>query len=372
MATDWRSEEVFPPGNYLREELQARGWTQQDLAAIIGKDYRTVNELVTGRRSVTPDTAVALAAALGTTPEYWLNLDASYQLWRSGTRRHDDVARRAHLYTIAPISDMIRRGWISPADSTQSLENALKEFYQADDLTEPFTFHHAARKSSTYENVTPEERAWLFRCRWVSRYVLASKYQHRKLGDALRQLKPLMSSPQEIRQIPKVLGDSGIRLVVVEHLPGTKIDGATFWLSDGPVVALSVRYNRIDSFWFTLLHELGHVDKHTDSMDVDVEASGDCLSQNELQANAFAAEQAVPQAALDSFIARVGPIYNTSRIQGFAYRQGVHAGVVAGQLHHRGQVAWSHYRRFLVPIRAYITASAVTDGWGTPFPVDMA
>lgn len=56
-------EEVFPPGDVIKEELEARGWTQIDFAEIIGKSARLVNEVIAGKRAVTPDTARALADA---------------------------------------------------------------------------------------------------------------------------------------------------------------------------------------------------------------------------------------------------------------------------------------------------------------------
>ena len=372
MATEWRPAEAFPPGDFLREELEERGWTQDDLAAIMGKHVRTVHDLVVGKRGVTPETANSLAAALGTNAQFWLNLDSAYQLWRSKFDESDEVARRAHLYTIAPIKDMIRRGWIEPSDTIDLLEHEVKTFFQMVSLPAPPSFAHAARKSTAYDRITTPQKAWLFRCKHLSRYVDADKYTRRNLNHAMEQLKALMYSPQEIRQIPKVLGNAGIRLVVVEHLPGTKIDGAAFWLDDGPVIAMSVRYDRIDNFWFTLLHELGHIAQRASSMDVDLDALGEDLPKGEQLANAFAAEQAVPQAELDSLIARVGPLYSTERIQGFAQLHGIHPGIVVGQLHHRRQIVWSNFRRLLVPIRSYITASAVADGWGTTFPVSSA
>lgn len=70
----------------------------------------------------------------------------------------------------------------------------------------------------------------------------------------------MLHSIAEIRKIPRVLADMGVRLVVVEALPQTRIDGACLWLDKvSPVVALSLRYDRVDAFWFTLLHELNHV-----------------------------------------------------------------------------------------------------------------
>jgi HTH-type transcriptional regulator/antitoxin HigA len=71
---------VFPPGDFIREEIEARGWTQADLAKILGRPLQTVNAIINGKKAVTPETAVELAAALGTSPEFWLNLEAAYAL----------------------------------------------------------------------------------------------------------------------------------------------------------------------------------------------------------------------------------------------------------------------------------------------------
>ena len=66
--------EVFAPADYIREELAARGWTPEDLAKIMGRSQSSVNELITGDRGLTPETALALSAAFGTSPEFWMNL----------------------------------------------------------------------------------------------------------------------------------------------------------------------------------------------------------------------------------------------------------------------------------------------------------
>jgi HTH-type transcriptional regulator/antitoxin HigA len=80
-----RPAEVFPPGDFLREEMEARGWTQTDLADMLGWSTTLVHQLLMGERSITPETAQGLAAALGTSPEFWMNLDAAYQLGRVPT-----------------------------------------------------------------------------------------------------------------------------------------------------------------------------------------------------------------------------------------------------------------------------------------------
>src|SRR5436309_12089363 len=73
--------EVFPPGEFIRDELDARGWTQGDLAQIMDRPVQVVNELIAGKKQITPETAMGLAKAFGDDDAlYWMNLDSVYRL----------------------------------------------------------------------------------------------------------------------------------------------------------------------------------------------------------------------------------------------------------------------------------------------------
>jgi HTH-type transcriptional regulator/antitoxin HigA len=76
--------QVFPPGDFLREELEARGWTQENLASFLGRPLQTVNAIINARKEITPETALALGAAFGTSAELWLNLETAYRLAQAG------------------------------------------------------------------------------------------------------------------------------------------------------------------------------------------------------------------------------------------------------------------------------------------------
>src|SRR4030095_5102041 len=85
--------------------------------------------------------------------------------------------------------------------------------------------------------------------------------------DQLRNLARMSVDPQIARQLPAILADFGVILVYLYALPGMKADGAVFRLSTGhPVVAMSLRFPRLDYFWFTLLHELSHIVLHNDQL----------------------------------------------------------------------------------------------------------
>ncbi|MEW6755453.1 MAG: HigA family addiction module antitoxin [Candidatus Latescibacterota bacterium] len=77
-----------------RDELEERGWTQKDLAEILGRPLQSVNQIINGRKRITPETAVELAAAFGTSRELWLHLEASFRLSQLG-RPDPAIARRA-------------------------------------------------------------------------------------------------------------------------------------------------------------------------------------------------------------------------------------------------------------------------------------
>jgi HTH-type transcriptional regulator/antitoxin HigA len=368
--TDLRPAEVFPPGEFLREELDARGWTQGDLAAILGRSVNGVNQIIMGKVGITPDTAQGLAAALGTSAQYWMQLDTAYQLWRTRKDDADLIARRALLYSIAPVKDIVSRGWVEPSDNLEVLEARVLKFLGMTSLHDPGGFFaHAARRSTPYdEPPSPLQRAWLCRARQLAHAVHADTFTRDNLNKALGRLAMLLQAPEELRHVPRIMSEAGIRFVIVEPLPGSKIDGACFWLDErSPVVALSLRFERIDHFWFVLMHELGHVsrgDKVAPDTDMEVAVSNPERPEAERLADKFAGDHLVPSQDLANFIARARPLYSTRHIEAFAKIVKVHPGIVVGQLQHHGEVRWDSFRKLLVPIRDRITATALTDGWG--------
>ena len=77
---DFVPAEAFPPGEFLRDELDERDWTQEEFARIIGRPPRLISELISGKRGITPETAIRFSAALGTSAQFWMNLETSYRL----------------------------------------------------------------------------------------------------------------------------------------------------------------------------------------------------------------------------------------------------------------------------------------------------
>lgn len=374
--------EVFPPGEFIRDELEARGWEQRDLAEIMGRPERVVSEIISGKRAITAETAQQLGEAFGTSAQVWLNLESAYQLHRLGSP-DETVSRRARLYSAAPIKEMVRRGWVVESENVEVLESRVIRFFEVDSLsTRPNFFAAAARKSTSYgEEFTPSQQAWLFRARQLARTLKPAKFEASTFRTEVDRLRALLVNADDVRQVPKVLASLGVRCVVVEHLPETRIDGACFWLDDkSPAVALSLRFDRIDYFWFTLMHELGHVtagDGRDRALRPDIDlvgesdsaSSGEAVPPEEAAANRFASSFLVPGAEFENFIRRVKPLFSKQKIEGFAAVQKVHPGLVVGQLHHRRLIPFANLRASLVKVRATFLETVLYDGWGMTPPV---
>ena len=380
MSNDRRPAEVFHPGEHLSDELNARGWTQTEFAEIIRRPVRLVNEIINGKRGVTPETARELGAALGTSAEFWMNLETAYQLWKID----EDVSpieHRARMRKKYPVRDMVLRGWLLPSEDSRIVESQLLRFFEVKSLNEQpklAAFAVAKRSDVESEELSPVQVAWLYRVKHIARSMQVSRYSKKSLESALSQLMVYREASEEIRHIPKLLEECGVRFVIVEALPSSKIDGVAFWLDQkSPVIGLSLRFDRIDNFWFVLRHEIEHIlngdgmgsinidsDLYAESMD------GEKLPKEEIAANLAAAEFCTPQKELKDFISRVKPLFSRKRVLAFAKKYKLHPGLVVGQLQ-RHIRRYDIFRPMLVPIRNIITPIAMTDGYGHVLPVEI-
>lgn len=364
-----KTAEVFSPGDFLSEELEARGWTQLELAEIMGRPTTLISGIVKGKKQITPDTAIQLGDAFGTGAELWMNLDSQYQLSKVKII-NNSVTRKAKLYGKFPVREMIKRGWIEATDNIEILEQQFMKFFNISDLDAKPELSHAAKKTNVFDDLTPHQLAWLYRAKMLATTQITKKYDQNALKAALPKLNALLSAPEEIRHVAKILMECGVKYVIVEAFSGSKIDGACFWLNNNqPVIALSLRLDRIDNFWFVLRHEIEHVlQGHGKDNGFILDLDSDISNQNtvndeEVIANTAAADFCVPKAELDNFYNRIYPLFSEQKVKLFSQRLGIHVGIVVGQLQRRLN-RYDYLRAHQVKIRMYATSGALTDGWG--------
>jgi HTH-type transcriptional regulator / antitoxin HigA len=279
-----------------------------------------------------------------------------------------------------PVKEMLKRGWVEATESLDVLEARFAAFCGMENLDTTPQFRGYAARRTTYREVeqSPLLTAWLYRSKQLAQGLTVGKFSAKSADMAIAQLKNLLTNPEDLRQVPRVLSEAGIRFVLIEPFPGMKVDGVCFWLdADSPVIAMTLRFDRIDNFWFVLMHELRHVaNKDGQSgnaiIDENLGSEGNDATDKpefEVKADQEAADAIIPAATMNDFILRVGPLYSEQRIVGFAARIGVHPGIVVGQLRKRKQVPYSHYVKLVAKSKEHIVGNALTDGWGHHAPV---
>ena len=198
---------------------------------------------------------------------------------------------------------------------------------------------HAAKKTISESGPTLIQLAWLYRVKAIAREMVVARSSPDMARSAIKKLSNLLSAAEEARKVPRILTESGIRFVIVESLASAKIDGVCFWLNEGsPVIGMSLRYDRIDNFWFILRHELDHIlHRHTQDTanpepetELEGEKAGTGLNvpEEERIANEVAANFCVPTKMMDAFIARKAPFFAERDILGFARTINVHPGLL--------------------------------------------
>ena len=167
--------QILPPGYYIRQEIESRGWTQADFAKIIARPLPTINEIIQGKRAIMPEMAVALGAAFGNDPALWMQRESAYRL-SLVTQSDPEVERRARLFEIAPVKDMEKRGWINPTRTIEELDIELRGFYGATSLEECGATEAMARQSASADDLTAPQRAWIRQARRLASILNARKF----------------------------------------------------------------------------------------------------------------------------------------------------------------------------------------------------
>jgi HTH-type transcriptional regulator/antitoxin HigA len=249
------------------------------------------------------------------------------------------------------------------------LEQELKRFFGVSSLDVDPPVLASARKANPETPFSREQRAWVAQARLLASSHPAMKYSPDRAPEMLQRLRRLAAFPKEASRVCDVLFDFGVRFVVVQPLEKSRIDGAAFWIDGSPCIALSLRYGRIDAFWFTLMHEVAHI-LHNDEGSVDTDLAGreqiPSLMKVDIERRAddAAGRYLIGHEEFETFIRMYSPLYSKARINRFANQVKIHPGIIIGQLQHRGELGWDSGRGTLVDVREHVTTTALTDGWG--------
>ena len=318
------------PVDAIRIRMEERELSPHDLIPFLGSAAR-VSDVLTRKRPLTLPMARALNRHMGIPAGILLRDSHPPETWS------EDHWRRF------PLRAMANRGWIP---RVPGLTQHAKEIMEGLIESAGASPHSTAmfRRTGLRANAKADSYALQAWC-WQ---VMAEANRKRPSAeyipgtvtvDVLREIAQLSRSHDGPRRAASRLASLGIAFVTLAHLPRTYLDGAALQLVDGsPVVALTLRHDRIDNFWFCLLHELAHVGRHMDYNRPTGFLDDQSLRRTpspeedprEAEADEWAEEALIPREPWEASVVRTRP--TAINVVHFAEEVGVHPAIVAGRV----------------------------------------
>ena len=265
-----KAAKKFGPGYFIREQMDIRGWIQEELADVLGLSTKHLSSILQDKQSLSIENARKLSSAFNTSPQYWLNLDNNYRLWLEQEKQEQTtvVEAKAIIYSRMPVRDMMKKGWLAPTRDFKVLINEVQTYWTIPDLN--FQFLEASvlplcKKSEAYNQFNASYAAtWFQKAKKNSENIIVPKYSKQALEKLYENISTYTTIENGITSFLNELNACGVKFFVLPHLEKTYLDGAAFLHNGTPVVVYTARYKRIDNFWFTVAHEIAHILNHLD------------------------------------------------------------------------------------------------------------
>jgi HTH-type transcriptional regulator/antitoxin HigA len=308
--------------------MEEKGLKQADLIPYFGTSSR-VSEVLKRKRPLTVQMIRALSVGLGISAETLVGLSES----SAPEKREIDWSR-------FPIKEMMARGWL---DRLTSRDNGVTEILVKDYIAGAGLQFGGASFRRTLSGAAKSPTTIYALYAWLARVIQRARDKKSHLekfnkngltASFLRELAQMSWSERGPLLAIEYLKQHGISVIIEPQLRGTQLDGAALKDVDGtPIIALTLRFDRLDNFWFTLLHEVVHIWKHIDD---EKEAFVDDLGapsedRREAEANRLAAEAFIPRLIWKRSDAYVSPSKDT--IEKLARDLRIHPAIIVGRLH---------------------------------------
>ncbi|HJW75934.1 MAG TPA: ImmA/IrrE family metallo-endopeptidase [Thermoleophilia bacterium] len=327
-------KERFPiappdPVDAIRFRMDQAGLSQRDLVPYLGSKSKA-SEVLSGKRPLTLSMIRALHDGLGIPSDVLLQRIPDAE---------PDYEAESPDWSRMPVKEMARRRWLdaTPEQLRRDAADLAQRWFARLGQSQPAALFRTSRHTRSAREMNRYAlTAWTARVLQLAAAQRPTARTKTVAVDAqfmaeVAHLSVLDNGPVAARDY---LVKHGIALVAEPHFPRTYLDGAAIF-GDGPVIGLTLRYDRLDNFWFTLMHELAHVALHTDAgigaYYDDLDASSEPDSR-ESEADTLAADALIPRTAWVEWERRAP--HSTADVEEFARSIRVHPAVVAGRLRH--------------------------------------
>jgi len=345
------------PGETLAEKLDEMGMGPKEFALRTGKPEKTIIAIIKGQSSITPDMAVQFENVTRIPAHFWMNHQLSYDEYMARVKYKTTIDEAVLWAKQFPIDEMIKKGWLPTTRSIQEKTTDLLAFFGFSDhhAWEEYYFKQQLKVAFRLSLARLKEpfaiSAWLRKGELQSFELDAKQYSEKNFKAALSELKTIMAKHPKgfFNQLQDVCLEAGVKVVHTPSIKKAPLSGSTRWLNDTPLIQLSGRYNRNDSFWFTFFHEAGHILLHGKK---DIFLENLDYSEKELIKEKEADEFAIKW-TLSEYQEReimVASSLTEEDIEKYAIQFNTHPAIIIGRLQHKRRIQYSSGRKYIEPV----------------------
>lgn len=343
VVTDFQPDYIITPGDVLEEHLEVYGIKKKDFAEQCGRTAKLISEIIAGKASITPETALQFEKVLGVPAKFWTTIESKYRLRLAEKEEKEELEKYSGILSTNDLSfykDLVKLGFINEARANKDKLYNLMRFFavgSVDALDNRLSSSASLfRKAKGYESNPYALSAWL-RCGEVkAREIDTAPYNAELFKESLLQIRKLTTETIE-NAWPKIVllcANAGVALVLVPSLNKSAVNGVARWLTkDKALIQLSARHLRSDILWFSFFHEAGHILLHSKKeIHVDEDASHENNSVLEQEADSFAQKMLIPADKWEYFAHKQLGYSSYELIEEFAKSINIDPSIVIGRL----------------------------------------
>lgn len=330
---------AFHPGYYIKEIVDESGLTQEDFAKRLDTTPKNLSILISGKQKLSIDIAMKLSRMLGTSIDYWLNLQKEYDVICAEFESEKLMAEERKLFENLDYK-YFKENFKLP-DLPRKIDeqiDAVRRFLDVSNLAvlKKNDLAVSFRGSASGLNELNIMKANIMVQIAVNKALKidAPAFNNAEFEDAIEYALTLTTEHKKFYSlIYDKFKNAGVILIILPNLPGSKINGATKKMGKNIMLMVNDRRLYSDTFWFTLLHEIGHIINKDYGISFEKETG-----EQEQAADEYAANKLIPLKDYEYFLNQ--GIFNRDTICQFARQINRDSAIVLGRLQNDGIVPY--------------------------------
>ena len=335
---EYKNKIAFHPGYYINQYVEDSELSQEEFAKRLGTTPKNLSILINGEQTISLDIATKLSKLLGTSIEYWLNLQQSYDLIICEMNEDKELEKEKEVYKLIDYNYFADNYNFPKKINIKDKISLLRKFLNLSslslllkrDITIDF---RSCKEELTEKNIVNANIMMQIAINDALNESELPPYNKIKFKKSVEYALTLKENIDSLDLIKKAFHEAGVVLVTLPNIKGSGINGGTRKINGKRVIMINDRRHYVDTLWFTLFHEVGHVLQDEYSFVFD---------NKESLADSFAIDRLIPKDKYESFI--FAKDFTLSSIKNFSKDIKRDSGIVLGRLMMDGFISFNNNR----------------------------